>query len=168
MADLNQALLALLTGPANDISVTAAPARQAMPEHVKRHLEATGYMDAETGATRKARYSRCKNCRQAVIIGLDGDMCAMPRELDPRPLTAASEALAKMLRLQTFNLRQFGAAFQISVREQFGIAGKPPGTPGIDVLIQHTCKPAQQFARMRSDFDLRNPNIIRYPDEPPF
>jgi len=81
----------------------------------------------------------CPRCRRRVWAGPDADT-GLPRVLDPRPLSALGEALARLAGRGTFTRRRIGGRVEIAYRDKFRIRGSPAGSPRIDVLVEHDCE----------------------------
>jgi hypothetical protein len=108
-----------------------------MPDWLVLRLDSAGFIDAAAGASRKARTFRCRECKRAVLRGLDSDQCAVTVEADPTPLTDEGEAIARLLGARTYELRWLGAHYELDFRDQWRIKSRPAGKPGIEILVEH-------------------------------
>jgi hypothetical protein len=116
------------------------PAKPPMTERLRAILVAGGYLDDLTGATRKARWTRCPDCRVQVWRGLNADSMAWAVEAEGGPLTAMGEAMARLGGWSTVTLRAAPAWFVLDVRGPFHIRGEPAGSRNnCDVLLVHRC-----------------------------
>ena len=87
-----------------------------------------------------ARRHRCRTCRTWTLRGLDEDQCAHTTLVDPTPLTAAGEAVARLLGLVSYDLDTTGTLWR---RTQYDITARPaesndPLFPGT-VVVEHQC-----------------------------
>lgn len=151
------------------VAEAAAPRQRAsrgkLTEPARRRLVNQGFMDEQTGATRKARYSRCSICKNRVIIGIDRDFGGRAVECDPDPLSKLGEMAALLLGRRTLDLHAHGGRWIIDRRESWHIRDTPPGTVGNDVLVTHKCG-APKLASIPSTVQI---TVIReIPDQPPF
>lgn len=138
-----------------------------LPEFVKRRLEAMGYLDPDTGATRRARARRCEVCGSPVMRGINRDFGGLSVDCDPEPLSAQGELQAILAGRATYDLQHYGGrGYQLDRRESWHIRDTPPGTPGIDVLVVHQHK-APALPGMASNIDDNTTPAI-LPDQPPF
>lgn len=87
---------------------------------------------------------RCRQCKAAVLVGLDGDLCAFPTTADPTPLSPLGEALALLAGRATLHLRATpdGGRY-LDRRDRWQIQGEPAGTANrlfpFDVVAAHVC-----------------------------
>lgn len=86
---------------------------------------------------------RCRKCRQPVLVGLDGDLCAWIATVDRTPLSPLGEALALLAGRATYHLRQNGRRLYLDRRDRWQIAGNPAGESErlwpFDVVADHVC-----------------------------
>lgn len=116
------------------------PPPRGFTEAVRRQMVAAGYMDGPTGATRKARATRCRDCGKPVWQGIDKDWGGSVRTGDPGPLTPLGEAQAKFFGWNTLCLAWLFNRHDLYLRDQFMIAGTPAGTEkNRDILAEHKC-----------------------------
>lgn len=109
-----------------------------LPEWLIANLTARGLHDPD-GVRRAARLSRCSECGQRVLAGLDGDVAAMPVECEPHEIDLQGETLALLLGLRTYTLtrriRAKGLAWNLDLRDRWAIArGRRTA-----LLAQHRC-----------------------------
>lgn len=160
--------------PGTPGTATAAPeAPQAVPatKHgipiaAARRLEALGFMDPDTGATRSAKARPCEGCRRPVIRGLDDDWTALTVACDPEPLSAFGEAAAVLAGRKTFTLALRGGRYELDRRDEWRMRGDPAGTGRIDVLMEHKCGQKGQFEQTESNLRVPGANSAS-PDAPP-
>lgn len=134
-----------------------------------KRLISMGVMDAETGATRRARAGRCGKCQRHVMRGIDADVSGWVVEADPEPLSRLGEALALMAGRTTVELRWLGDRYEMDSRNQSRIRGSPAGTNGVDVLVRHDCDLAIGQPLPRMDTNLRDGTVAApLPELPPF
>lgn len=136
---------------------------------LRDHLVRAGHM-TETGATRRARIKRCPRCRELVVVGLDGVMCALEVHADPVPLSPLGEALSLATGRRTVALHREGGRYVIDPRTDTDITHHPAGAgEREDVLRSHVCAdndmPAALSART-SFAEVRPP--VPANSEPPF
>lgn len=138
-----------------------------LPTWLRRRLEDTGLMDAETGATRTARTRRCPTCRRPIIHGLDANWAAQIACCDPWPLTPIGEALTLLAGRRTWSLT-FAGRYELDYRDHWRIRGLPAATRH-DVLAAHECGlPPPHSSRTHSVL-LDAPNLRQHqPTDPPF
>ncbi len=111
-----------------------------IPKWLQIHLEAKGLWDQD-GVSRAARARRCKGCRRYVLVGLDGDRCALPVAVDPEPLSALGEAAALLTGRTTYRLAFLSSRLELDARDRYQIRGDAAGRTGPqhDVLAAHAC-----------------------------
>lgn len=118
-----------------------------LPEWLVAHLSAKGLHDAD-GVRRAARLTRCVKCNRRVLVGLDGDVAAMPVTCDPHEVDVKGEALALILGLQTYTLtrsaRSKGIAWNLDHRHPWAIE-KGRRTA---IVAEHRCDVAVPPASM--------------------
>ena len=144
------------------------PELRGLSAAAKARLIAGGYLDADTGATRKARARRCLGCRKPIWIGIDADWCGRVREADPGPLSPLGESMALFYKWQTLELAWHGNKYELYRRDQWMISGRPAGTSvNRDVLVAHRCD-QDSLALPRGHSML--PSFVRavVPEFPPF
>lgn len=83
-------------------------------------------------------------CGAPILRGLDDDVCALTVVVDPTPLTATGEAIARIQGRQTFEIRVRNGLHHLASRNASAIQRKPPGTKAwviglIDVVAEHAC-----------------------------
>jgi len=76
---------------------------------------------------------KCR-CGEPILVGWDGDMCALEVTLDIYPFTASGEVAAIQLGLRTFRLKRG----KLKLRDQYTIPGNPPSHDLI-VIRDHRC-----------------------------
>jgi hypothetical protein len=124
-------------------SQPSRPNQEPMPEWLVRRFTESGHIDADSGATRRARMSRCRRCHRPVVLGFDSDPSRphagyMSRQVDPQPLSPTGEALALLSGRITFNLGWHADHWEINgPRDRWQIAGKRTGIR--DVVVEHDC-----------------------------
>lgn len=138
---------------------------------LRQHLERVGLWNSDR-VTRKAASARCRGCGRMLLVGLDGDRCAMPAAVDPGPLSAQGEMIAQLLDLRTYSLRWAIDYLELNLRNQWSIALHPAGSPErpgalppYDVVAEHSCA-VQALPSAPSVF--RRPRITDYSGDPPF
>lgn len=159
----------LFDQPAEVPKPTTRPKRAVkgkLSEPARRALVAKGLMDDQTGATRKARYSKCSICKNRVIIGIDREFGGLAVECDPDPLAKVGEMAALLLGRRTLDLHSHGGRWIIDRREYWHIRDTPPGTNGNDVLVIHQCG-AIRLATIASTVQ-NAPISVELPENPPF
>lgn len=111
-----------------------------MPTWLKAQLVLAGRWNTD-GVSRTARGRLCKTCRSEVYVGLDADLCAGAVTVDPRPLTALGEAVARMSGVTTYRVSYSAGRMTIDYRDQWSIRGEHPEAPDrtYDVVADHTC-----------------------------
>ena len=137
----------------------------ALPEWVKRDLEARGLMDPNTGATRRARARTCDACRRPVMSGIDEDFGGQASYADPTPVSGIGEAMARIAGRATFELAHLGDRYELTRRTGPRIRGRPAGTPRIDILVGHKCGDVTRF---ESAPERIKPAAVIQSDQPPF
>lgn len=119
---------------------TRSAARAPLTAAAKRAMISAGHMDAETGATRNAKRTRCPVCALPIWRGFSADRGYQTVEADPQPLAPLGEALARFGGWRTFTLRFLLVRYVLDIRDQFIISGEPAGTmANCDVLTEHNC-----------------------------
>lgn len=112
------------------------PRRTPRPAHPFAHL-ASKHPDG-------VKASWCRTCRQPILVGLDDLVCALQARVDPTPLSALGEALARIAGRLTYELRS-GKPVRIVRRGAHRIAAMPAGAPRTralapcDVVAAHEC-----------------------------
>lgn len=107
---------------------------------IERTLVTRGLWDDQVGVGRKARASLCRRCRAPVMAGLDHDRCALTAICDPFPLSALGECSLLLMNRPTYSLRWISDHYVLNHRDQWSIAGRPAGAPGmVEVLGEHLC-----------------------------
>jgi hypothetical protein len=116
---------------------------------------------------RRARVVGCKQCGEPVFRGLDADIAALEVCTDVRPLNAAGELAALIAGRATFELtwERGRGRYELRRRDQWQIAGRPPGTGGMDVLAAHHCGLSSGSGRLQSGPAA---GMVEQPTEPPF
>lgn len=104
---------------------------------LKQHLVDIGAWNAD-GCARSARVRR-HTCGAHVVYGLDDARCAWPAITDTEPLSAGGEAIAILAGRLTYNLIRTGTRIELDHRNQFKVAGSPPGSRDHDVVAAHVC-----------------------------
>ena len=138
-----------------------------LPAWLRRRLEDTGLMDAETGATRTARTRSCPTCRRPIIHGLDADWAAQIAKCDPWPLSPIGEALIRMAGRKTWALT-FAGRYELDYRDHWRIAGNPAATRH-DVLAEHRCADPPPTSCRTHSVLLDAPNLHQHQlTDPPF
>jgi hypothetical protein len=85
----------------------------------------------EYGVTRPATPVECRNCRQLILAGVDGDVAGLGAFVDDIPLTRSGELLAVLSGRRTYAVDIRGA---LSRRDRWRIR-----TPAAVVLPEHRC-----------------------------
>lgn len=168
MTVLDDALLALLAKPPHvSTPVKASPPTAAQ---LKAILTARGDLDPVTGATARARVTRCtRRCRRTVFLGLFDRGWSVTA--DVKPLSAGGEAMALLSGWRTYALisRDF-TPDNLQLHRRYGsfIAGHPAGDPDLDVVVEHNCDVdrCNELPHIKSVFDRRL--IQPLPINPPF
>lgn len=106
-----------------------------IPAWLQQHLEDRGLWDTD-GVGRAARGRRCRTCREYVLVGLDSDRCAAPVAVDPDPLSAFGEAVARLGGRTTYSLRWLSGRLELDWRSHYDIRSEPRR---LDVLQGHEC-----------------------------
>jgi len=135
-----------------------------LPRHLAQAIEAkTG----QERGQRRARVVGCKTCNEPVFSGLDGDIAALEVRTDVRPLNAAGELAALIAGRTTYELTWncSNGRYELEWRSQWQIVGRPPGTPGIDVLATHVCGTNVGAGRLQTGPAAV---MVQLPAEPPF
>jgi hypothetical protein len=110
-----------------------------LSDWLKAHLEKTGVIDSD-GIGRRARVRTCRGCSNTVLIGLDGDTCALVVEADPVPLSPLGEALALIEGRRTVTLSREGGRYVLGIRYDLMIEAHAAGTQlNTDILRSHRC-----------------------------
>lgn len=109
-----------------------------LPDHVRRHLEATGVLTAD-GFSRRARLHPCRACAQPVVSGLDANVCALTGHADPHPLTASGEVAALLDGRTTYELTDRVDRSELDARDTWDIRARPAGGDP-PVLAEHRCR----------------------------
>lgn len=142
--------------------------RPPLTARARAHLVAAGHMDDATGATRKARLARCEECGYRVWRGLNADRGAQVVDADPTPLAPLGEAMARIGGWKTITLRWMLDHWIIDIRDQWIIAGEPPGTrANCDVLTVHRCG-IDTSALPKGPSRMPDMRPIALPVDPPF
>jgi hypothetical protein len=111
-----------------------------MPQWMIDRLDRAGWIDASTGAGRRARAAHCPGCRKPVLRGLTAFPGAISVDCDPPPLSSTAEALCLLVGRRTYELRYIGVEYDLDVRDQWRRRERPAGvTPKVDVLALHVC-----------------------------
>lgn len=66
-------------------------------------LALTGHLNAD-GIGRGARLDTCRDCRRPILVGLDGDRCAVVARADTHEIDALGELLAVRIGTVTYSL----------------------------------------------------------------
>lgn len=144
-----------------------SPTPTPMPRWLVERLDAAGYIDAQMGASRKARALSCPRCGEPLLRALDADVCALTVDADPYPLAPESEALAALMEIPTFELSWRGDHYELDRRDQWRMRGRPASKPGVQILAAHRCGQARLPGRTPGGHrTVHSP--AAYPDEPPF
>lgn len=136
---------ALIPPTTNDILATAGrrQSRKVKPAHPATHL-ASKHPDG-------IRAGWCWSCKQPILTGLDDLACAFAVRVDPTPLTALGEALARLAGLATYEVRR-GHPVRIVRRGARQILARPAGSDALrvmgafDVVAAHECGRVQPEA----------------------
>lgn len=101
---------------------------------------------AEHLAGTNLRASTCRTCGQPVLLGLDADEMAVDVTVDPAPLDAHTEALARLAGRRTYRLHYpaFGRNAKLTRRNANDIRRYPAGAPigawhAYDIVPAHAC-----------------------------
>lgn len=145
------------------------PMNDFLESPMARRLIKAGLMDAETGATRRARAVACPSCRRGVMRGIDRAFGGKVVMAEPTPLSNLGEALALMAGRVTVELRWLGDRYEIDRRDHFRIRGSPAETHGIDILVVHECELSTGPPLPHTDSTLSDDiRPVPLPDNPPF
>lgn len=120
-----------------------------MPEWLAAHIrDSTGQ---EPGG-RYARRSTCRVCKALVLRGVDSEWAGIVVAVDPAPVTAAGEWLARRAGRGSYALRRrLGGRLELTCRDHWQIRGRPAGAGttvgpfGFVVVVEHAC--AEQEGR---------------------
>lgn len=91
----------------------------------------TWLAEKQAEAARKTRPGTCRRCGADVLVGLDGDRCALPATVDPRPAGPADELRALAAGRDSYDL----AADELTHRTRWHVLG-PRRAP---VHVAHAC-----------------------------
>lgn len=97
----------------------------------------TGQDHQTAGASDRARWQRCPDCRAWTLVGLDDHVAAITVRVDPGPLTIRDEARVLLAGRGTYTLRPVGHRLVIRHRDRWQIAGRPAGVD--HVVAAHSC-----------------------------
>jgi len=137
-----------------------------MAPWLKRMLEERGTLDPD-GVSRRARTTFCDGCGAVVVRGLDDARCALVATVDPTPIGAVGEVLARLAGRETYELRWVSSRYELDHRDQFQIAGRPP--VGVHACAEHRCAGAlPAIAHVGGGPKAGRPAAGRTPDDPPF
>ena len=122
--------------PKNEVDGRAPRQRgRATTEHPAEHLASK--------SPRGLRARRCRSCGAPILRGLDEDITALVATVDPAPLSAVGEAIARLQGRHTYELRRLNRVPQLMLRNYLTIASRPPGSKTwagpIDVVAEHGC-----------------------------
>lgn len=134
---------------------------------LESHLRARGLWNPD-GVHRAARARYCKKCGAVVLVGLDDDTSAFTAIADPFPLDGPGELTALLTGRTTYRLRWAGGRYELDARDQFHIAGSPPGALDVtgrlvEVLAAHACGQVLSTAALADP----RPAYVRH-QEPPY
>ena len=88
---------------------------------------------------RGCRHVKCAfGCRGDVLVGFDEDDMALPAIVDPVPLSALGEALARVEGRRTYRLGRHKEGLALWYRNAMHIRNHPAGTETI-VVADHVC-----------------------------
>jgi len=98
---------------------------------------------------RKARIGRCRSCRRNLLQGLDEDLGAFQVSVDPKAVSLAGEAVAAILGLGTYMLRNS----KLYRRDPWQVAGGDPmfGT----IVVEHRCGMVELLTPFRTGDAIR-------------
>jgi hypothetical protein len=92
---------------------------------------------------RNATPDRCRHCHASTLTGLDDDHAAFIAHVNPTPINAVGEALARLHNLRTYALRSQGGKLQLHIRDHWQINGSPAGSTHsilrFDTVADHSC-----------------------------
>lgn len=115
----------------------------AMPDWLRRQLEASGRLDPPGSGARAASFRRCPTCSMTVLHGLDDDVMGWAVMADLRRLSSIDEAIAILAGRWTGTVKRQrtsnGYRLQLDDRDRWRTAGKPADRPGVLVLAEHRC-----------------------------
>lgn len=87
---------------------------------------------------RTAVWTRCRNCDEIILVGLDADILAQDATVDPTPLDAAQELICALTGRPTYTAQVRGQSVEIWYR-QISIE-RPPNAAGTwPVVPTHKC-----------------------------
>ncbi len=129
-----------------------------LPEWITEQIRA----NKANGASRIAKYHRCRKCKAIVITGLDHDTCASTVTADPTPLNPITEVAAILTNRATFQAPKTPeGGYRLDYRHP--PSRWPPRTP---VIPEHKC--GHRFPGFLEPPNNPNANEWNLPDDPPF
>jgi hypothetical protein len=88
--------------------------------------------------SRDLRSGKCRNCKAPVLVGMSDDQLAHLATVDPDPLTAVGEALARLDGRRTYALRRHGDKYRLAfTRNHWQIRSSQ--STDYDIVADHAC-----------------------------
>jgi hypothetical protein len=107
-----------------------------IPGWLRQTLIDDGVLSADR-VERRARLTRCRRCRQPILVGLDADICAFPARVDPFPVDEIGELKALASERPTYQVHETIGRVELDYRTQWHVAGTPPTR--CVVFAEHEC-----------------------------
>ena len=103
---------------------------------------------------RRAHLDTCKGCGSAILVGYDGDVCALLARVDATPVGPADELLAHANGRPSYSARPAERGVELNPRDRWSIRGQPRGTNSWPTHLQHDCAEHPQPTPPPTLFDL--------------